>query len=249
MDKRKIQRINVNCDFCKNEIKIIPYDYKNLKHHFCNMDCRNSYLRENPPRNWLGKSLSKEHNEKLQRGKLKNIKENGMYNQIDLSSKKEFIKEMYEKGNSLSYIGNILGVSKQTVNRNMQRWDLPRRKPLRDKAIWKCDDGHIVKSSIEMYIDNWLFHNGIIHVYEKHLAETRFTCDFYIPEKNIYIEYWGMINKDYVRKMKKKLLMYEKLGLINNMVNIFPKDKVEDKLRFLLSISKTQRGIIEYEEI
>jgi hypothetical protein len=248
MNTINIKRVETNCEFCKRKLLIIPYDAKNYKKHFCNMNCRNDYLRINPPRNWLGKHLSKEHNEKLQKGKIESIKKNGTYNQIDLSSNKNIIKEMYKQGKDLRHIATFFKVSANTIMRNMQKWGIKRRMSLRDKCLWKSDDGHIVKSCAEMYIDNWLFHNKIGHIYEKNLGETRFTCDFYIPETNSYIENWGMINFEYARKMKKKLEMYKQLGLMNNLVSIFPKEKIEDKLRFLLSISKIQGNLIQYEK-
>jgi len=67
-------------------------------------------------------------------------------------------------------------------------------------------DGHMVRSRAELLIDNFLYYNGIVHCYERKLdiVEPMF-CDFYIPDRNVYIEYWGLEenSKYYERKLRK----------------------------------------------
>ena len=88
-------------------------------------------------------------------------------------------------------------------------------------AKFVCDDGHCVRSLSEKLIDNWLFQNNIIHVYEKQVVLSTkppviILCDFYLPNFDVYIEYWGKYEYDYlVRKHAKKKLYVE-----NNM-NLF----------------------------
>lgn len=59
--------------------------------------------------------------------------------------------------------------------------------------------GERVKSFGELYIANWLFSNGIEYVYEaKYEHDVRsidfrqYQPDFYLPEYQIYLEYYGI---------------------------------------------------------
>ena len=53
-----------------------------------------------------------------------------------------------------------------------------------------------MKSVLELCIANWLYFNRIPFEYERQVVfkesnETAY-CGFYLPEKDIYIEFWGM---------------------------------------------------------
>lgn len=101
----------------------------------------------------------------------------------------------------------------------------------------QCDDGHIVKSSREREIDNWLFHNGVLHQYERNMGYGNYKCDFFIPNANVWIEYWGLSGrKEYDLAIKKKHELYHRLKL--NLVYIYPRDNIADKLKFLLAYSR-----------
>ncbi len=83
----------------------------------------------------------------------------------------------------------------------------------------KTLDGHIVRSKSEQLIDNFLYHHGIVHAYERKLpTEEDCYCDFYIPSGNgrpqaVYIEYWGLENDlKYLERKKRKLEIYKKNG-------------------------------------
>ena len=83
-------------------------------------------------------------------------------------------------------------------------------------APLRAQDGHFVRSRAEVMIDNWLYTQGIVHAYERRLplddAETVY-CDFYLPAKRVYVEYWGM-EKDpkYAERKATKLAVYRKHG-------------------------------------
>ncbi len=93
------------------------------------------------------------------------------------------------------------------------------------EGVYKCKDGHIVKSKSEREIDNYLFDKRIPHAYEKVIsidADEKHDIhpDFCLPNylgKNIdvYIEHWGFNsdNRDYYKSKKYKLDIYKKLGL------------------------------------
>ncbi|MFX0042516.1 MAG: hypothetical protein ACFE8L_06360 [Candidatus Hodarchaeota archaeon] len=95
------------------------------------------------------------------------------------------------------------------------------RKPERQEKIvyYKCLDGHIVKSKGELIIDNYLFLLGLNHIYEKKVKVNGHTIksDWYLPDAQIYIEYWGYFGKTYIRRKKEKIKLYErgKLELIS----------------------------------
>jgi hypothetical protein len=77
---------------------------------------------------------------------------------------------------------------------------------------YRTEDGHYVRSKAELIIDNWLYNKGIVHAYEKKLpTKENLLSDFYIPQKNIYIEYWGYKNQEqYLKRKKIKQQIYKK---------------------------------------
>jgi len=77
---------------------------------------------------------------------------------------------------------------------------------------YRASDGHMVRSRAELVIDNWLYTNRIFHEYEKYLPTTeRVLSDFYLPEQDIYIEFWGLENdSQYNARKKEKLKIYHK---------------------------------------
>ena len=81
-----------------------------------------------------------------------------------------------------------------------------------------CDDGHCVRSLSEMLIDNWLFRNGYSHVYEKIIDiqkdnKSLMVCDFYLPDLDIYIEYWGKYDEKYIARKHAKRKIYNDYNL------------------------------------
>lgn len=75
-------------------------------------------------------------------------------------------------------------------------------------------DGHIVKSTEEAKIDDWLFDNGIVHIYEPfYPGQKRYKADFKVG--NTYYEYAGLQNQfaGYDQKLQRKMELAEKLGI------------------------------------
>ena len=80
-----------------------------------------------------------------------------------------------------------------------------------------CDDGHVVKSKSEREIDNYLYNNKIQHAYEWEIpvkGAKPIHPDFYLREKEIYIEHWGYgkENIKYTQQKNYKLKIYRELG-------------------------------------
>ena len=103
------------------------------------------------------------------------------------------------------------------------------------ETILRTQDGHIVKSKGEVDVDDALYNLRIVHCYDKKVseisnAERTINCDWFIPvlsnSQGIYIEYWGMNTKDYLKNKeeKKKLYKLNEIALIE-----VEKDDVNDK--------------------
>jgi len=77
---------------------------------------------------------------------------------------------------------------------------------------YRCLDGHRVRSKGELIIDNYLFFLGISHTYEKviFLRGNKLKCDWFLPECDVYIEYWGYSGNRYLKRKKQKLNLYKK---------------------------------------
>jgi len=91
-------------------------------------------------------------------------------------------------------------------------------------AKLRTPDGHYVRSRAEVMIDDFLYKNGIVHAYERKLnIDEEMYCDFYIPSKKIYIEYWGSEeNEKYQERKKIKLELYAKYKF--KLIELFDSD-------------------------
>lgn len=93
---------------------------------------------------------------------------------------------------------------------------------LKYPTIYRCEDGHYVRSISEALIDNWLFSHNIVHGYEKKIPGEFMTCDFYLRNKSnqeIFIEFWGLLNnEEYLRRKREKENIYRQRNL--NLINI-----------------------------
>lgn len=90
---------------------------------------------------------------------------------------------------------------------------------------FRTDDGHYVRSQGEMIIDNWLYNNNINHEYEKKiiLKDEEYFADFYIKDRNLYIEYFGITNNDdYTKKAEHKKSIYKENNI--NCIYLYPED-------------------------
>ena len=100
----------------------------------------------------------------------------------------------------------------------------PKAEDFRKKypAEFRCDNGVYVRSLSELLIANWFYANRIVFEYER---EVRFSscgrvahCDFYLPDYDVYVEFWGMESdsryQEY-KKWKEKEYAKSKLKLIS----------------------------------
>lgn len=107
-----------------------------------------------------------------------------------------------------------------------------RVKIYRDDIQYLTDDGHRVRSKAELQIDNWLYKNHIAHGYETAIPGAK-RCDFEVPTKSgkVYIEYWGLEDKNYIKNMEQKLGIYKTHKL--KLISVYPKDlkNLDQKLK------------------
>ncbi|ODS41821.1 MAG: hypothetical protein MSIBF_00130 [Candidatus Altiarchaeales archaeon IMC4] len=91
-------------------------------------------------------------------------------------------------------------------------------------AKLRTEDGHIVRSRAEQIIDNWLYHKGIVHAYERRVPiEEEVYCDFFIPiGQKVWIEFWGLDEEKYIRRKEIKKSFYKKYK--KNIIELTDKD-------------------------
>jgi hypothetical protein len=97
-------------------------------------------------------------------------------------------------------------------------------------------NGIQVRSQAERRIADYFESLGLCYEYERELT-TRFLFfkfkisrpDFYLPDYDVYVEYWGLLDatddddrKKYERSMKYKMARYRELGV--KFISLFPRD-------------------------
>ena len=86
--------------------------------------------------------------------------------------------------------------------------------------------GTLVQSDGERLIADWLAAHHIAYRYDERfriLAGHAIRPDFYLPELDVYIEYWGMDTADYKIGMLKKQQLYQQEG--KRLISLHPEDK------------------------
>lgn len=85
-------------------------------------------------------------------------------------------------------------------------------------------------------IDDWLYNNSIKHTPGKYIeftSDERMKADFYLPDYDIYIEYWGLDDPNYLQRKKRKKHLYKRYRL--NLLSINNSD-LRDLNRKLCSL-------------
>lgn len=102
----------------------------------------------------------------------------------------------------------------------------------------RAEDGTLVQSDGERRIADFLSRHEIAFRYDERVRIIEGYAvrpDFYLPEFDLYIEYWGMDTVDYKIGMLKKLKLYQQEG--KKLISIYREDKpkLESVLRKKLS--------------
>lgn len=90
----------------------------------------------------------------------------------------------------------------------------------------ETSDGTFVQSDGERKIVEFLSKNKITYRYDERMRIIEGYAvrpDFYLPEFDLYIEYWGMDTTDYKIGMLKKLKLYQQEG--KKLISVYRKDK------------------------
>jgi hypothetical protein len=86
-------------------------------------------------------------------------------------------------------------------------------------------DGTIVQSAGERRIAEWLTAHGVAYRYDakfRIIGEFQIRPDFYLPELDVYIEYWGLDTPQYKMSMYKKQTLYQQEG--KRLISVYPAD-------------------------
>ena len=89
----------------------------------------------------------------------------------------------------------------------------------------QAEDGTVVQSEGERRIADWLAGHGLAYRYDakfRIIGEFQIRPDFYLPELDVYIEYWGLDTPQYKMSMYKKQALYQQEG--KKLISVFPKD-------------------------
>lgn len=98
---------------------------------------------------------------------------------------------------------------------------------------YKTMNGEVVKSGGERMIADYFHRSKIRYEYEKSAngrSSRRISRpDFYLPDYDVYVEYWGMVDtedsktrKEYVKGMEWKMAQYRENGI--KIISIYPQD-------------------------
>jgi hypothetical protein len=86
--------------------------------------------------------------------------------------------------------------------------------------------GTLVQSDGERLIADWLAAHNLAYRYDERyriLSGHAVRPDFYLPELDLYIEYWGLDTADYKIGMLKKQQLYQQEG--KRLISLYPADK------------------------
>jgi len=89
-------------------------------------------------------------------------------------------------------------------------------------------NGTIVQSYGERRIAEWLTAHGVAYRYDakfRIIAEFQIRPDFYLPELDVYIEYWGLDTPQYKMSMYKKQTLYQQEGKRLPVHRVKPRNK------------------------
>lgn len=106
------------------------------------------------------------------------------------------------------------------------------------KTVAACD-GTLVQSAGERRLAEWLTGHNVRYRYDakfRIIGEFQIRPDFYLPEVDVYIEYWGLDTPQYKMSMLKKQILYQQEG--KRLVSVYPADlpRLDSHLRQKLAL-------------
>lgn len=123
------------------------------------------------------------------------------------------LARLYAEGLSLEEIGQRFGVSALPITHRLKAAGFEIRPDGFDGGKrFGCTDGHMVRSTYERRVDDWLSVHGVEHIYEPRLPwDWRSHADF--MANGWYIEIWGVAdNATYAARRTRKQARYRAHG-------------------------------------
>lgn len=171
---------------------------------------------------------------------IPNVNKDSIKEQINLKNQILSLQaqvELLQKKNSnlLTENGNYIKENQElleTIHQFNPDDDYRKRYP----SPYRCDDGDWVRSKAEREIDNFFYRHRIWHiieeVYYKRNTNTKYYPDFYLPDYNLYLEYFGGTDPDYLFKKEAKISTYRSDYSIKFEYLTYDDDtRIEERLR------------------
>lgn len=117
----------------------------------------------------------------------------------------------------------------------------------KDKKEYLSVDGHRLASMEERIIDDILYSLRIVHCYNCYVyqipnQEPQIKADWFIPvvsdNQGIYIEYWGMNTKKYLKNKERKLKQYAKHNIPLIQIELDEYKEIGLRLRIIQELNK-----------
>jgi hypothetical protein len=222
---KKIRNSKVRCEClaCKFVFYIYPAWIRRGSGKYCSTKCAMNHV----PRRKRGKYLIHKTNPTwFKKGEIRK----------KLELPEDLIKKLYiEDKMTTVIIAKIFNTNDGVITKRLKDMgvDTTKRRRYSSQHRILAKGGRLVSSYSEKFIADWLFENNLNYTYDKCLPNSKLKFDFYLPSLNLYIEYFGLIGKDfYDKKTERKIEFYKNNNL--NLMSIFPKDNITEKLNELL---------------
>jgi hypothetical protein len=104
-----------------------------------------------------------------------------------------------------------------------------------DKKVGKPSrtlKGEMVKSRTEKRIADYLYRNKVQYIYEKPVALTAVSSiypDFYLPQFDVYIEYYGLLNHPKLKDKYRKAVQFKRQMYFKKNIKVFELDHNQQK--------------------
>jgi len=137
---------------------------------------------------------------------------------IKAEKKLSFIKKMYAKRNyDTKSIAKKIGVTQNTIFAVLRKNNIPiKPKAFHNQKLLPCSNGLLVRSNGERIIVEYLIAKRINFEYELPIkyGHKTYHPDFYIAEKDLYVEFAGLFNVAwYKEQLEKKKRAYKELNM------------------------------------
>jgi hypothetical protein len=100
------------------------------------------------------------------------------------------------------------------------------------------------RRNIKFHVHPILKFPSKIWIFDNHFKKVKLKPDFYLPEYDIYVEYWGMMdNEEYKERFKRKMKIYQENDI--KVISLYEKNLANldwDFTQKLLSLFRDQEG-------